>query len=77
MTNGLWFSYPGYSELLTGVADPRIDSNAKKANPNVSVLEWLNRRPGFEGRVAAFGSWDVLPFILAVERSGLTVKGLR
>jgi hypothetical protein len=75
VTNGLWFSYPGYSELLTGVADPRIDSNAKRTNPNVSVLEWLSRRPGFEGRVAAFGSWDVLPFILAVERSGLTVNG--
>src|SRR5262245_32237784 len=22
VTNGLWFSYPGYSEMLTGVADP-------------------------------------------------------
>src|SRR5262249_47607439 len=27
LTNGLWFSYPGYSEMLTGIADPRIDSN--------------------------------------------------
>ena len=70
MTNGKLFSYPGYSELLTGVADPRIDTNAKTVNPNVNVLEWLNRRPGFEGRVAAFASWDVFPFILAAERSG-------
>ncbi len=75
VTNGLLFSYPGYNELLTGVVDPRIDSNAKKTNPNVNVLEWLNQRPGFEGRVAAFGSWDVLPFILAVERSGLPANG--
>jgi hypothetical protein len=73
VTNGLWFSYPGYSELLSGVADPRIDSNDKVANPNVTVLEWLNRRPGFEGRVAAFGSWDVLPWILNVERSHIPV----
>jgi hypothetical protein len=73
LTNGLWFSYPGYSELLAGVADPRIDSNKKFPNPNVTVLEWLNRRPGFEGRVAAFGSWDVLPSILNAERSGLVV----
>lgn len=74
-TNGFWFSYPGYSELLTGVADPRIDSNARKTNPNVNVLEWLSHRPGFEGRVAAFASWDVFPFILATERSGLPVNG--
>jgi hypothetical protein len=74
VTNGLWFSYPGYSELLTGVADPRIDSNDKKVNPNTNVLEWLNGRPGFEGRVAAFGSWDVLPFILAEGRSRLPVN---
>ncbi|MEZ5317126.1 MAG: alkaline phosphatase family protein [Vicinamibacterales bacterium] len=73
LTNGLWFSYPGYNELLAGVADPRIDSNAKVPNPNVTVLEWLNRRPGFEDRVAAFGSWDVLPFILNTDRSGLPV----
>ena len=73
LTNGLWFSYPGYSELLAGVADPLIDSNNKFPNPNVTVLEWLNSRPGFEGRVSAFGSWDVLPSILNVERSRLPV----
>ena len=42
VTNGLWFSYPGYNEMLTGVADPRVDSNDKKVNPNLTVLEWLN-----------------------------------
>jgi hypothetical protein len=75
VTNGLWFSYPGYSEMLAGFADPRIDSNDKKVNPNETVLEWLQRRPGFEGRVAAYGSWDVLPYIVAEERSGLHVNG--
>lgn len=73
VTNGLWFSYPGYNEIFAGQADPRIDSNNKIPNPNVTVLEWLNGRPGFEGRVAAFASWDVLPAILNVERSGITV----
>ena len=73
LTNGLWFSYPGYNEILAGVADARIDSNNKIPNPNVTVLEWLNRQPGFSGRVAAFGSWDVLPSILNVERSGIPV----
>lgn len=73
LTNGLWFSYPGYNEMLSGAADPRIDSNDKVPNPNVTVLEWLNTRPGFQGRVAAFGSWDVLPFIVNTERSRIPV----
>lgn len=69
ITNGLKFSYPGYNEFLTGHADPRVDSNDKVPNPNVNVLEWLNGRPGFSGRVAAFGTWDVLYSILNVQRS--------
>jgi hypothetical protein len=73
LTNGLWFSYPGYNEMLTGAADPRVDSNKKVPNPNVTVLEWLNGRPGFAGKVAAFGAWDVLPFIVNTERSHLPV----
>jgi hypothetical protein len=75
VSNGKRFSYPGYNELLAGHADDRIDSNDKIPNPNVTVLEWLNRRPAFAGRVAAFGSWDVLPFIVNRERSGLYVNG--
>ena len=75
VTNGKRFSYPGYNELLTGAPDDRIDSNDKIPNPNVSVLEWLNARPRFRGRVAAFGSWDVLPFILNVPRSGVPANG--
>ncbi|HET6897782.1 MAG TPA: AP protein, partial [Vicinamibacteria bacterium] len=57
VTNGRNFSYPGYNELLSGRADPRIDSNDKKPNPNVTVLEWLNGREAYRGKVAAFCSW--------------------
>lgn len=75
VTNGMWFSYPGYSEILTGRADDaRITSNAKVPNPNVTVLERANRQPGFQGRVAAFGSWDVFPYIVNEERSGVPVN---
>jgi hypothetical protein len=74
VTNGKNFSYPGYNELFTGFADPRIDSNAKRPNPNVTVLEWLDKKPNFKGKVGAVGSWDVYPFILNVERSGLAVN---
>lgn len=74
VTNEKNFSYPGYNELLTGAPDPRIDSNDKKLNPNVSVLEWLNRKPAYQGKVTTAGSWDLFPYILNVERSGLPVN---
>ena len=74
VSNGLNFSYPGYNEILTGIPDPRIDSNDKKPNPNVSVMEWLNQKPAFKGRVAAFCAWDVFPYILNRERNGLLVR---
>jgi hypothetical protein len=73
LTNGLKFSYPGYNEMFCGLADPRIASNEKKLNPNLSVLEYLNTRPGFRGRVAAFCTWDVFPYIFRSERNGLEV----
>ncbi len=63
VTNGLNFSYPGYSETLCGFADPRVDSNRKIPNPNVTVFEWLNKLPKYRGHVAAFGAWDVFPSI--------------
>jgi hypothetical protein len=71
VANGLWFSYPGYAEMLSGIVDARIDSNDRVPNPNVTVFEWLSRQPGFAGRVEAFGSWDLLPWILNVDRSKL------
>lgn len=73
-SNIFWFSYPGYSEILTGYSDPRIRSNAKIWNPNETVLEWLNKQPEFAGRVAAFGSWDVFDWIVNEKRSGIPVN---
>ena len=74
VTNGMNFSYPGYSEIFCGFPDDRIDSNDKNDNPNVSVLEWLQNKPGYKGRIAAFGAWDLFPYILNVPRSGLMVN---
>ena len=73
VANGIKFSYPGYNELFTGSPDPRIDSNDKRPNPNVTVFEWLNRRPTIPGGVRAVGSWDRYPYILNGERSGLSI----
>lgn len=74
VTNGFNFSYPGYSETLTGHGDPRIDSNDDKPNPNVTVLEWLNRQPEFKGKVAAFGAWETISNIVNAERCGCAVN---
>lgn len=73
ITNPFGVSYPGYSETITGVAEPSIQNNRKIPNPNVTVYEWLNAKPAFAGRVAAFGAWDVFPFIFNVPRSKLPV----
>ncbi len=72
-TNGLKFSYPGYSELFCGVADPRITSNGYRENPNLSVFEFLNKRPGFEGKVEIFAAWDVFYSIFRTKTSGVPV----
>jgi len=74
LDNPMYFSYPGYQEILAGFADPEITSNARVNNPNITVLEWLNRRPGTRGEVAVFASWDVFPFIVNSERSGVPVN---
>lgn len=74
VTNRRNFSYPGYSETLCGFADDRIDSNDKKPNPNVTVLEWLHRKTQYKGRIAAFGAWDVFPYIFHAERAGFPVN---
>lgn len=68
------FSYPGYSEMLVGFADPRVNSNDPTPNPNVTVLEWLNKRPQFEGRVAAFGTWDNVANIVNRARCGFYIS---
>ena len=71
----MWFSYPGYNEILSGKADDeRIDSNSKTPNPNETILEALNKREEYKGKVAAFASWDVFPYIINEERSGVYVN---
>jgi hypothetical protein len=72
--NKFKFSYPGYSETLTGFADPRINSNNNVPNPNVTVFEWLNAKPAFAGNVAAFGAWQTFNGIFNRGRCGFLVN---
>jgi hypothetical protein len=66
-------SYPGYHDLLNGFTSLDINGNDRIPNPDVTVLEWLDGRPGFRRRVAVFASWELFPFVFNVERSGLHV----
>lgn len=72
--NQHWFSYPGYSEMLTGVVDSRIRSNDTIENINPTVLEFIHNQKGFEGKVAAFTTWRVFPYILREKKSGIPVN---
>lgn len=72
--NPYWFSYPGYNEIFTGYPDTAISSNAKVPNPNTNVLEFIQQQKGYAGKVAAFTTWDVFPYILNAKRSGIYVN---
>lgn len=67
-------SYPGYNEILTGYADTRFIPNLTVRNRNTNILEYLNTTETYAGKVAAFSSWNVMPYILAENRSGLPVN---
>jgi hypothetical protein len=74
VTNTYKFSYPGYNEMLTGGADPRINSNGFGPNPNKTVFEWLNQQPDLRGQVAVFATWDTFLDIFNAQRSGLFIQ---
>jgi hypothetical protein len=74
VANGLAFSYPGYNEMLTGRPDPRINSNEFGPNPNVTVFEWMNHFPEFQGRVAVYATWNVFKNIFNEPRSQLVMQ---
>lgn len=75
-TNKMWFSYPGYSEILTGQAhDDVINSNDKKRNPYPSFLEFVKRKFNLnKNQVALFGSWDVFNWIGEHEEGAITIN---
>ena len=74
VTNGYNFSYPGYNETLTGAPDVKINSNDNIPNPNVTVFEWLNKKPKFNGHVAAFGAWEDFDGIFNKSRCNFPVN---
>ncbi|MDR0793506.1 MAG: alkaline phosphatase family protein [Chitinophagaceae bacterium] len=74
VANPYKFSYPGYNEIFTGYPDTAVNSNEKIPNKNINVLEFINKQKGYEGKVAAFSTWDVPPYFLNKFRNGLYVN---
>lgn len=75
VTNGMWFSYPGYNESMCGFADDKnIHSNDAVENPNKTVFEIANNTPQYKGKVLVFGSWARFIEIFNEKRSGLEVN---
>ncbi len=70
------FSYPGYSEILTGrPQDDLIDSNDMRPNPSETVLEILRRKWALPPeKVALFGSWSVFQGIGAHNPSSIFIN---
>jgi hypothetical protein len=59
LRNDQWFSYPGYSEILTGQAQPDVRSNDIVRYPHVTVLQFLRGELKLRHeQVAQIGSWE-------------------
>ena len=76
VANTMRFSYPGYSELLTGAPhDEVITSNDNRRYGFLTVLEWLRRDLGLPtSGVAAFGSWETFNYIAEREEGTITIN---
>jgi hypothetical protein len=74
LTNRFHFSYPGYSEMIVGFADDRINTNDPIRNPNPSVYEFLDGRPGYRGKVAVFSVWKIVPAMVNRDETKLPVN---
>jgi hypothetical protein len=70
VANPYALSYPGYNEILTGQVDYSIYDNEKRRNTNRNILEVLNDSGAYAGKVAAFTSWELFPYILDKEERG-------
>src|SRR3989442_7877626 len=76
VTNRHRFSYPGYSEILTGQAhDDVIKSNDAIRNPFPSVFQFVRRKLQLAAsQIATFASWGVFRAIVESDEGATTVN---
>ncbi len=74
MANQIRISYPGYAEILTGRANPRIVDNHPWRDRNTNVLQFLAQKPPFFENIAVFSSWSNLYFVLNAQECNFSVN---
>jgi len=76
--NDQWFSYPGYSEILTGEAQPEVKSNDFVRYPHKTVLEHARETLALKDTdVAQIGSWDGFKFAASSKDGAFFMSGAR
>lgn len=74
VANPFKMTYPGFSEMLTGYADPAISSNRLVVSQSENVLEFINTKKEYAGKVSVFATSDLFPFLLNREKSKLYIN---
>ena len=69
LANKTNISYPGYSEMMTGMVDDSIRSNDPVNNPHRNVLEAAGEDPRYKGSVVMYGSWKSTRFAIHNEQA--------
>jgi len=76
--NDQWFSYPGYSEMMTGEPHSEVKSNDFVRYPHRTVLEHAREALGLEhAEVAQIGSWDGLKYAASSRDGAFFMNGGR
>ena len=76
--NDQWFSYPGYSEILTGQAQPDVKSNDFVRYPHRTVLEYAREALSLKPtEVAQIGSWDGFKYAASSRDGAFFMSGAR
>lgn len=76
--NDQWFSYPGYSEILTGEPHAEIKSNDFVRYPHETVLDYARRALKLGPTdVAQFGSWDGFKYAASRQDGAFFMNGAR
>lgn len=71
VANKTSISYPGYSEMMTGMVDETITGNDPVNNPHRNVLEAVNEDPRYRSSVVMYGSWKSTRFAIHNEQAGI------
>ncbi|MBU3745297.1 MAG: phosphoglyceromutase, partial [Sediminibacterium sp.] len=74
VANPFKISYPGYQELLTGFIPGKLNPNWKVNSKGATILEKLNQNASYAGKVAAFASWSVIPYIMRAKHTNFPIN---